>query len=100
MVLTRRQFIEYCREYWRWTDFGDDSPMWIPESNGRRKSRWFVCVRPIELDNDVSLLELQQWNLKNCRGQVLCYSSGEHEEWWGFTHKKDVAWWLLRWGHG
>jgi hypothetical protein len=27
----------------------------------------------------------------------LCYSSNDTEEWWGFSHRADIVWWLLKW---
>lgn len=75
--------------------FGDDnSPLWEPERyNKHRPSKWFICVRPI-IDSQFWL-----WANKNCRGQLLCYSSDSdnQEQWWGFTHKADIVLFMLRW---
>lgn len=92
-LLNRKQF----RKMWEARDPGlgeEHSPLWIPE-HSLRKSRHFLCVRPIEEDNH----KLWLWTVKNCQGQVLCYSSSDEdqEEWWGFTHKPDIVHFVLKW---
>lgn len=77
------------------------SPLWIPEKAQDRviRCRWFVSIQPPVYD---------QWNLDQAQqywswceeyllGSVRCFSSSEEEEWWGFTNRKDVDWWLLKW---
>lgn len=96
-ILNRKQFIQL------WKDVGikfaedPDSPLWIPENDGK-KSRWFVAVNPVKIDSYEDQTEFWIWNQKNCRGQIRCYASGVDDEWWGFTHKADIEWWLLKWG--
>ena len=92
-LLNRKQF----REMWEDRDSGlgeEHSPLWIPEQS-QRKSRHFVCIRPLKKGRD----EFWLWTVQNCRGQVLCYSSSDEdqEEWYGFTHKPDIVYFLLRW---
>lgn len=74
-----------------------NSPLWEPERHCR-PSRWFVKIRPINFDETTSQ-KFWKWCYKNCRGQVLCYStnSDNQEEWWGFTHRADIVFWVLRW---
>jgi hypothetical protein len=97
MIINRKQFRKTFNEYKK--GLGDfDSPLWIPEQvEPHKPSRWFVCIGPIKLDNQTVRREFYHWCSTNCRGQILCYSSSEEEEWWGFTHKADIFWWLLRW---
>lgn len=96
-ILSRKQF----RDHWEqvvgsaYADLvNDGGPLWIPEEADNLKSNWFVAIRPITVQDN----EHHNWVRKNCQGAVKCYSSGEDEEWWGFTYRDDVDWWLLRWG--
>lgn len=93
-MINRRQFQQVFNN--KKSGLGDfDSPLWIPEQrSNRRPSRWFIKVGPVNAGTDFWL-----WANKNCRGQILCYSSDpdNREEWWGFTHRDDVVWFLLRW---
>lgn len=91
-LLSRREF----REHWEKltaSKVDDDSPLWIPEQCTGKKSRWFVSIKPFKFNR----LEYHQWRVKHCSGQILCYSSGLIEEWWGFSHKADIALWILKW---
>lgn len=103
-ILTRKQF----REYWnaQLPGLGNDtSVLWAYERELDKKCHWFVSVKPIQARDEF----VQQgqskdrkqsfwgWCHQHCRGQLVCYSSSDTEEWWGFTHHADVAWWMLRW---
>lgn len=92
-VVDREQFAELWNNYM--IGLGDyDSPLWIPEE-GLTKSQWFVKVKPIG-----SRPDYYDWCAANCQGRVLCYSSNDDfdEEWYGFTNKDDIVWWILKWG--
>lgn len=94
-MLNRKQF----REHWNKVRPGlgdEDSGLWLPEQHHGKKSRWFVSVRPIPAQ-DEDLYDFWQWCYKNCRGSIMCYSASVTEEWWGFSHRADVAWWMLKW---
>jgi hypothetical protein len=99
MVVNRRQFRSIFNEFL--PGLGESSSaLWIPEQdNGRQKSRWFVCIRPLSFTDIQEKKQFWVWCQQNCRGQILCYSSDtdNHQEWWGFTHYADIAWWMLRW---
>ena len=83
----------------------DGSALWIVEDAYGKKSRWFVCVRPLgnELewpdDDWNSQHDYWLWCNRNCAGQILCYSTdyGNQEEWWGFSHHADIVLWMLKW---
>lgn len=98
-VINRKEF----RQIWQQLDARlgkEDSPLWIPEQHkGSRPSRWFVAVTPLALVEHDQWQQFWQWCNHNCRGQIKCYSSDPDaaQEWWGFTHQADVAWWILRW---
>jgi hypothetical protein len=96
MMLTRSQFRKLFNNIK--CGLGDpDSPLWIPETlSNTKKSRHFVFISPI-LENDYP--KFRVWCAKHCRGQVLCYSvdDANKEAWYGFTHKPDIVWFLLRW---
>lgn len=92
-VLNRKQFRQYWETLIPELSTLEQSPLWIPEAPSGVKSRWFVKVKPIQFEDPNFWI----WHTKNCRGLVRCYSSGNEEEWWGFTHRADIAWWLLKW---
>jgi hypothetical protein len=99
-VLDRQQFIEY----WAVSLPGLSrvgSAMWAYEDACKKKSEWFTCVRPLEIDmhGRDKKTAYWQWCNSNCVGQILCYSSNyeEQQEWWGFSHHADIAFWLLKW---
>jgi hypothetical protein len=102
MILTRRQFAAEFNKVK--PGLGSyRSPLWIPETidTVRIKCQWFICVVPIT--HRWVKDEYWKWCGKNMTGSIRCFSttSGPHddiqEEWWGFTDKKDLAFWVLRW---
>ena len=101
-VLTRRQF----KQHWEGIAPGtskDNSILWCLERHYNKKSRWFVKTRPVFCNPSWSDLgrhpkdEFWVWCNRNCAGQILCYSSNEQEEWWGFSHRADIVIWMLKW---
>lgn len=92
-LLNRRQFRKHWENLIGDSYSSDNSPLWIPEQSTGKKSRWFVSVQPIQH----SAVEYRIWCTKNCRGQILCYSSGHDEEWYGFSHHADIVLWVLKW---
>lgn len=95
-TLDRREFADmFEREM---PGLGEEgSALWIPETEQipGEPSRWFVMIPRTPTDNHI-----RKWTLQNCKGLVRCYSSGEYDEWWGFTHKGDIPLFLLRWSNG
>lgn len=97
MILTRQQFKAYFDKLDpRVTVRG--GPLWIPETFDDKKirCRWFVQVRPVELGDRV---EYWSWCRSALNGELRCFSCNneDQEEWWGFTHRRDIAYWLLKW---
>lgn len=92
MVLTRQQFVD------RFTVHGErpDSPLWIPEVATNCRCDWFVCCSPLGLHGD-QLADYHHWNEQNLQAPVLCFSSGEFDEWYGFVEYDDIAWWMMKW---
>ena len=101
MILTRKEFIS------RWNDLvpndpvnRSDHPLLIPETEIKTgpPSRWFVLQRENRpmFDDDY-----WKWCNTNLAGQIRCYMFEELQDgdwaWWGFTNKKDITIWLLRW---
>jgi len=84
---------------------GDEgSALWIPEEDSMRKSKWFVCIKPIytTLGTFPSRHNKEvywAWVSATCTGKVRCYSSDydNKQEWWGFEQKSDIAFWMLKW---
>ena len=73
----------------------DDSQLWAPEiwEPGARPSQWFVYVQTGDWDKR----EYWSWVRDNCQGSVLCYSSSEAGDWWGFERREDILMWSLKW---
>lgn len=91
-LLTRQQFAEHFENMG--PGLGeDDSVLWTPEWDGKQ-ANWFVSIKPVTFEDS----NFWTWIEYHCRGLVRCYSSGNEEEWWGFTHRNDVELWLLKWG--
>jgi hypothetical protein len=98
-VLDRQQFIQH------WEDIlpgmGElGSAIWAYEDACGKKSEWFTCVRSLDVHHSHDKKTAYwQWCNSNCAGQVLCYSTNpeEQEEWWGFSHHADIAFWMLKW---
>ena len=103
MILTRRQFAKLWNE--KKPKLGKfNGPLWIPETMGDTpvKCQWFTCVRPIFYNGGSEKKKYWAWCNKNMQGSVLCFSSTGREtevqeEWWGFTRKDDIMFWMLRW---
>lgn len=90
-MLNRKQF----RQHWNKVKPGlgdDNSSLWAYEEFANKKCRWFVKISPKSTRTD-----FWRWCTKHCQGSIMCYSNSEVEEWWGFTHKADIALWLLKW---
>ena len=70
--------------------------LWVYEDYCGVKSNWFVLSRPL-----MTYLkeEYYEWCRENCLGSVICYSTDQenNQEWWGFTHKDDILFWILKW---
>jgi hypothetical protein len=103
-VLTRRQF----RQHWEGIMPGiaqDGSALWLMEESYGKKSRWFVCTRPLGTESELMVEGLSPkheywlWCHRHCAGQILCYSTDHEnqEEWWGFSHHADIVLWMLKW---
>ena len=98
-MINRKEF----RAYWRKTNpflASIKSPVWLPEqTTNARPSRYFVKTHKQVACNSIEeRQEFWLWCTKNCAGQILCYSSSDEDgDWWGFTHKADIALWLLKW---
>ena len=98
-MLSRKQF----REHWDTVDpklAVQDGPLWEMERySDHRPSRWFVSIRSQQWKTHHDKLQYWSWCRQHCAGQLLCYSSNPdtNQEWWGFTHRADIAWWMLKW---
>ena len=112
-ALTRIEFIERFNEIMRHHGQNCDDPthpLWQAErfmadenwyEDEQPKCQWFVCVKPIDFSHDsgTSKSEYWMWVTETLTGYTACFSSDdrEDEEWWGFTDKKDLTMWMLRW---
>lgn len=99
MVLTRKQFAEYFNSLK--SGLGDDdSPLWEGDHDLDEKCNYFISVPPrprtYEWKLDFSA-NFWCWAADTLKGCTRCFSAGDDEEWWGFTHKEDIILFLLRW---
>lgn len=96
MILKRDEFINHFSKILKESPLSDNSPLWIPETNSREKSQFFIETKPI---TSVTNRKFWEWCDYTLRGQVLCYSSSDdyESEWWGFTDHRDIPLFILRW---
>jgi hypothetical protein len=90
MILTRAEFVEY----WNRHPLGlgqPDSALWVYERHRGISSQWFVHVG-ISQGPDYDA-----WCDAHCQGTVLCYSDDGQKQWYGFTDRNDIVFWLLKW---
>lgn len=108
MIYNRDQFIDWIiREVKSNLDiFSKASPLWVPEHDLVSECRWFVLTKPIpfnaRFDPDGRGNQKKtyyEWCDNNLQGQTRCFLSNAELslEWWGFTHKQDAMWWMLKW---
>ena len=100
MIITRKDFIAIMV----YEGGLDESLLFMPETDqslnpllSKPPAQWFVNINPINLHQTRADV-LHHWNKKHLKGSIFCYSSSDTDEWWGFTEKDDVFFWLLRWG--
>lgn len=110
MILDRYDFIKYFESMENGnselTERG--GALWFPETDpflnidNSPPSEWFINISPKIVSNRNNWSDLRdqywEWCSQNCKGTVRCYSSSEEEEWWGFTNKQDIVWWVVKWG--
>jgi len=96
-MLTREEFANTFNHMQ--AGLGDSSsPLWVPEQMpGSIESKWFICVKPFMR---TSKKQFWNWCATNLHGQLRCYSSDNEnkQEWWGFTDKRDIVLFMLKWG--
>ena len=93
-MLTRLEFAQYFNSLRQ--GLGDpDSPLWDIEEE---PCNYFIAVKPVNFwDEEGTKPEYWDWCNKYCKGKLVCYSSSDEEEWWGFTDQQDILLWTLRW---
>lgn len=99
MILSRKDFVTHFEKLLG--QINNNSAIWIPEMGlAEFRSQWFVCVKPV-LGCQWHFTKSDYWNWcdKNLKGRIRCYSSDnvQQEEWWGFTDKRDIPLWILKW---
>jgi hypothetical protein len=97
MILSRQEFIDHLNIEFPGEDFGQVShPVWSYELYAPVKSNWFIKTQVVEKS-----ASWDGWTFKGQKGTVLCYISDNtaDEEWWGFSDKDDIVFWLLKFGH-
>lgn len=98
MILTRSEFTQHFKNLDHRID-GDDPfcALWVPEEHDHITCQWFVCVRPLSVHKFKR--RYYDWCDQALHGQIRCFSSDQQgqQEWWGFTDRKDIALWMLKW---
>lgn len=91
-VLTRKEFSEYFNKLGH--GLGDSGSILWEADRGYPRCQYFISVKPISMPSSD---EYWDWCEKNLKGHVRCFSSNCEIEYWGFTDKNDILWWLLKW---
>lgn len=97
MLQTRKEFKLWFNHNYPAFSTEPDSVLWIPERSVDMPCQWFVTVKPI---GDFELpTTYWTWCRQNLKGHVACFFSNgvEQKECWGFTDKRDIEWWVLKW---
>jgi hypothetical protein len=103
-LINRKRF----REHWEQIMPGLGEPgsgLWAYEDHSGVRCRWFLKMRPIHDWDEMITRDLPDghkkafwlWCYRHLQGTVLCYSTNDREEWWGFTHKPDVVPFVMKW---
>ena len=100
MIFTRKEFAHYFNAM-RDGMGNDNSPLWVPEAD-TGPLEWFVCVKPLALQREAHEVTKEvywDWCDTNLKGKTRCYSTDyqDKKEWWGFSDKSDIPYWMLRW---
>jgi hypothetical protein len=75
-----------------------DHPLWIPEREFEPKTKCikFILTKKINFTSEEKY-DYWEWCNSTLNGVVRCFSSGDEDEWWGFSNSDDVVIWTLRW---
>ena len=74
-------------------------PIWIPEKDVKPKIKCITFVRSKPIKKwETTKPAYWEWCNESLKGEVRCFSSGDEDEWWGFTDPDDIVIWMLRWG--
>jgi hypothetical protein len=95
-LINRKRF----REHWEQIMPGLGEPgsgLWAYEDHIGIRCRWFLNMSS-DRCSDADKIDFWRWCHRHLRGTVLCYSSSDSEQWWGFTHKPDVVPFVMKWG--
>jgi hypothetical protein len=75
-----------------------DHPLWIPENDFAPKTKCIKFVLTTKLNfTSEAKYEYWEWCNSTLNGIVRCFSSGDENEWWGFSDPDDVVIWTLKW---
>ena len=68
------------------------------EKEDKCRCRWFIQTPSIR-KNRWEWDEFEAWNKKTLTGECHNYLCDNFQgpDWWGFTRKKDIPFWLLKW---
>lgn len=99
-ILTRQEFSDYFNNLHLDSRLGAaGSQLWEAECD-IPNCQWFIKVKPLNISGKRHGYKNSYWDWcnKNLSGKTRCFSSdSDNEEWWGFTNKNDLVFWILRW---
>jgi len=101
--MNRKEFAEYWNN--KTAGLGNpDSLLWEAEHNLDTKCEYFQKfeIEKNKLNlwdtyNPHAKSDFWEWCGDNLEGLTRCFSSDGDYEWWGFTNKKDIVLFSLRW---
>lgn len=96
-IISREEFIQWIDRNFNGVSVESNSPLWIPEHDLQSTlCGWFVTVKQLRVS---AKLRYWDWCRENLQGHVRCFWSNneDNQECWGFTHKNDITWWILKW---
>lgn len=97
-IVSREEFANMMAPFIRDTPKGRN-PLWIPEmTDGKKKITCikFLRTKPIKRW-ETTKPDYWAWCHEVLNGEVRCFSSGDEDEWWGFTDPDDIVIWTLKW---
>lgn len=97
-IVSRKEFKDVMLMTFPAKKLDSKHPLWIPEKDFAPKVKCikFVRTNPVKLVRE-NKDEYWRWCNETLNGTVRCFTSGDEDEWWGFTDPDDVVIWTLRW---
>ena len=97
-ILSRNEFKDAMGMIFQSEKLGGDHPIWIPEKEFEPEVKCikFLRTKPIKRW-ETTKEDYWAWCNEVLHGEARCFSSGDEDEWWGFTDPDDIVIWTLKW---